>query len=101
MTAINDFSIEISPIFAANNKQSPYGGVTNPIAREMIVIIPKRTGSIPNCNEIGKITGTNKIIAGIASINVPINKKNKMIMIIKTHLLEMLLVKNSEAIVDN
>ena len=72
IVVLNASLTDISAIEVANNKHNPYGGVINPIARDT-------TTTIPNCNSgilkdlvTGRITGINRIIAGIASINVPI-----------------------------
>ena len=40
--------------------------------------------SVRNTTAMGRSTGTNRVMAGIASINVPINNRNRMTAIRKT-----------------
>ena len=68
--------LTISSIFAlliieATNRQSPRGGVTNPIPTARMVIAPKCTGSTPKDFTIGKKMGVIIIIIVVDSINVP------------------------------
>ena len=60
----------------AINRHRPYGGVTRPRARVTTMIRPRIMGLIPKLTAAGRIIGTNKIIAGTASIKVPTNIKN-------------------------
>ena len=78
----------------AMSKHSPYGGVTNPNANVVTTINPKIIGLIPSATADGKIIGTNKIIAGTESINVPTNIKNNTTTNKNTNLPPGILVKN-------
>ena len=62
------------PIFDAMNKHAPTGGVTNPIANEITVMIPKNIGSIPTDWINGKKIGHNSMILAPRSINIPVMK---------------------------
>jgi hypothetical protein len=74
---INDGSNDRLPIELDISRHKPQGGVTRLIES---VIIPNCTGSTPNDNDTGYITGSNNTIEGIASINVPMKRKNITIM---------------------
>ena len=99
-TPLNDSSIDIFDIAPAISRHSPYGGVTSPRARVITTTRPNSTGSVPTASAAGKIIGTNNIIAGIASINVPTNKKNKTTIAINDVAPPGIFIKNSAALVD-
>ena len=63
-----------SAIWFVINKQMPTGGVTKPIHKLTLMIIPNCNGSIPNAESKGIKIGVIMIIAALASINIPIMK---------------------------
>jgi hypothetical protein len=65
----------IFPIEAAISRHSPYGGVTSPKDKLITPIIAKWIGCIPTCSVTGKSTVPRIMIAGIASMNIPISRK--------------------------
>ena len=69
-------SIEIFAILDAMRRQRPYGGVTRPRARVTMMISPRMIGLILSAAADGRMIGQNRIIAGTASMKVPMKRKN-------------------------
>lgn len=71
------------------NKQTPTGGVLNPIERAVTMNTTKWTGSTPTCNAVGMSTGVRSRIAAVISKNIPmIMKMNPINTIINAGLCE-------------
>ena len=65
MQAFASFSIGILVMPDATNRLMPIGGVTIPIARLQVMMIPKCTGSIPAAVAIGTMIGVKIMMFGI------------------------------------
>ncbi len=87
MTATLNFSILMFPMLHPTNRFTPTGGVKNPIEEQVIMIIPKWIGWMPNLVTMGKSSGVKIKILARASINVPIISRNIRMMGIRTILL--------------
>ena len=71
MQAFASFSIGILVIPDATNRLMPIGGVTIPIARLQVMMIPKCTGSIPAAVAIGTMIGVKIMMFGMLSMIIP------------------------------
>jgi len=80
-------SIDTFPTAHPTNKQDPTGGVTEPIPRFNISIIPKCTGLIPILAMIGRKIGVKISTAGVRSRNIPMTRRNTFIISKSTYLL--------------
>ena len=66
------FSIRTPHAADATNRLHPYGGVTRPISRLIVMNIPKWIGSTPYATIVGSSIGANIVVAGILSTTQPI-----------------------------
>ena len=72
-----DFSVctkRAPAIWFVISKQMPTGGVTRPIHRLKLIMIPNCKGSMPNASSRGSRIGVIMIIAAFASISIPITR---------------------------
>ena len=65
------FSMGILVIPDATNRLMPMGGVTIPMARLQVMMIPKWMGSTPKAVATGTIMGVRIMILGMLSMNIP------------------------------
>ena len=75
MMALESFVIDTLEMLEATNRSTPTGGVMHPMARFVVMITPKNTGSIPSLTAIGTKIGVRMVIAAEAFLlsgNAPI-----------------------------
>ena len=89
LASVSNFTPDI---IEAVNRFAPRGGVTKPIAKFKIMIIPKWTGLTPTKVTIGNKIGVKIMIAAHVSINVP-TKSNKTLMSNSNNILFVVMLK--------
>jgi len=81
------FSILIPATAPATNRLHPYGGVTSPIVKLIVSIIPNVIGDIPRLVTTGSKIGEMMIVAGMLSTNIPMISNARFIIIKRIYLL--------------
>ena len=71
MQALASFNIGIFVMPEATKRLMPIGGVTIPIARLQVMMIPKCTGSTPAAVAIGTMIGVKIMMFGMLSMIIP------------------------------
>ena len=69
--AFASFNIGILVMPEATKRLMPMGGVTMPIARLQVMMMPKWTGSTPRATAIGTIIGVRIMMFGMLSMIMP------------------------------
>ncbi len=80
-------SMETFPTLHPTKRHDPTGGVTEPIPKFIINIIPKCTGLIPILVTMGRKIGVKISTAGVKSKNIPMTSRNTFMINNSTYLL--------------